>query len=214
MAGTHAKHLPGALNHLWHPICDQHVPDSLHVVERSAWILRYIIRATEIAVTGGLADICAGRINSRAVDQTLIISLLYRENIGTGIPHRCEAAQKGFSSRFGGRYAEKAEIGTKYFADRPETEHGVPVGIDEPGNQRAPPAVDHHRAVSGDLLGRDLLDQITFNKNVGVFDALLVHAVEDVNIGKKSLWFGCLISRCCCSHFPLPPSEISPCFNG
>jgi hypothetical protein len=65
-------------------------------------------------------------------------------------------------------------------------------------------------AGSGDLPGRDLLDPVPFNQHVGVLDALLVHAVEDVNIGKKRLWFGCLISQCCCSYFPLPPSEISP----
>ena len=67
--------------------------------------------------------------------------------------------------------------------------------VDQARHQRASAAVDHRGALRVNRAGRDLLDQVAFDKNVGVFDELLLLAVEDVDVSKEGLRLGRLL--CC-----------------
>ena len=62
---------------------------------------------------------------------------------------------------------------------------GVP--FDHAGHERAATPVDHCRARRVDRFGRDGLDQVVFDEDVGVLNPRLVHTVKDVDVGKQRL---------------------------
>jgi hypothetical protein len=55
------------------------------------------------------------------------------------------------------------------------------------GHQRAPTTIDDSGTGRVDGLGRNRLDQVTFDKHAGILDAGFIDAVEDVNVGEKCL---------------------------
>ena len=68
--------------------------------------------------------------------------------------------------------------------------------VDQARHQRAPPAVYGDGTWSrGSRAFPNFLDQVSFDQPVGVFDELLLLAVEDVDVSKEGLRLGRLL--CC-----------------
>jgi len=133
LAGAHAQDFAGGPDDFRHAVGDNRMPFSLETVPRGcSRDRRHSPRAAEITVAAGLADVRTGRIDARTGNVAVIGAPGDGEAIATHIPHGRETAQENFFRLGGGGDAESAQVGVRDLADRPEIEHGMPVGVDQP----------------------------------------------------------------------------------
>ena len=146
-----------------------------------------IVEEARVGVSPGLAQETAAGEDAWTGDPALIHQLCDPEDVAPGIASRREPLIQILEEN-----VRRVGPGRHLIVVRPELLHSVPqtqvgVHVDQAGHQRAAFAVDRERTGRLDRLGRDRLDQVPLDEDVGVLDAFCANAVEDVHVREEHL---------------------------
>lgn len=152
-----------------------------------------VVDGPEVPVAAGLGDHRAAGVDPRAGDDSRVDGLLQPERRAARVADGREPAQEGVAGGGGGEDVQEADVAHGRRGERSGGEHAVPVGVDEPRDHRAAPAVDDVRAVrAGKLLvrGRDGVHPVPADEHLGGLADRAVAAVEDQDVAEQKRGFG------------------------